>query len=483
MTKKVKNNGVDKRFGCAETLSKIFEKPQLFQSLIHQADQSGDTGRQMGFSQTKFEILLNDFLSTYGANDVNRYKAIYSLENLKQANLLVDWDKGNKRLTFSDSFIELIRLSDERLIRELTSVEYRGMLEETRRLRDRLKETGLKEVDEEYYLDIRSAMFNHLRKMRTAIRTNEVKFNTLSQKLADLSTGITVDEVEYAKCKREMFSSASKLYERHIKPTVEFLDKSIKVEGGNLFDVLSDIIEIFSARMEDEFVEELTFSMLNLSNSYKPIEKIAREVKKFLSISRNNARAYNAFEQINARIGDAVKELKNASMRSKTLTRNQDLVDVFDFYRNADGTTNIRAQNTILWSENKSFFDNMQLEVQQLLALKGVAQTLELIEVESIENTKKVKKELSDKARANQLIQLVGKMELRETSDVYALLHERLKTTLPQYSYFDLNVAKRGLEARAKECGLQLVSTGFRETLENKGKNYTYNVRKLKTNF
>ncbi|WP_210498938.1 hypothetical protein [Vibrio crassostreae] len=480
MSKSKQGSVVVKKFGTAETISAVFGKPQLFQSLIEQSDLSGDTSHQMGFSQTKYELLLREFLSTHGASDVSRYKALYSLENLKQANLLIDWDRGNKRLTFCESFIELVRLSDERLIRELTDIEYRGMLEEMKRLRDKLRETGLASVDEEYYFDIRHAMFNHLRKIRTAIRTNEVKFNTISQKLAEISSGITHDEVAYGKAKREMYAKASKLYERHIKPTVEFLDKGAKVEGGNLFVVLNDIKEIFTKRLEHSHADELIFSSLNLSNSYKPIEKIANEVRKFLSITRGNARAFNAFEKVHRSINLALKEIKGSSMKSKTLMRNQELVEIFDFYKGAEGTGALKAQSGLLFADNPVFFKNMKLELEQLRALKGVIEAEQVVDAEVIQDEKKISKELSDQKRADLLTSIVRKMDLRETGDLYSLLHERLTATLPQYSFFDLNVAKRGIVKRADEEGLIVVPTGFRQEVEHNNKNYTYNVRRLK---
>lgn len=476
------SNRVEKKFKTSITLQYIFERPQLFQKLIEQSDLTGDTCHQMGFSQYKYELLLREFLVTHAADEQARYKGVCSLENLKQCNLLIDWDKGNKRLTFCDGFIELIRLSDEtnKLIKEVSDIEYKGMLEEMKRLRDKLSESGLKSTDEDLYYDVRHAIFNHLRRIRSSIRTNEIKFETISKRLADMSSGITDDEIAYAKAKREMYSNASKIYERHIKPTVEFLDKSSRIEGGNLFVVLNDIGEIFNKRREYSHAEELQFSTLNLSNSYKPIETIAREVRKFLSITRDNARAYNAFEKIGEHLTNAINDIKGKSMNSRTLVRNTELLDVFNFYQGAEGTGALNAQSQIVFSDNPVFFKNMRLELQQLTALKGEIKELEIVDVELRSDTKALNKEVSDYERAVTLSKILQKMELRETGDLYALLHDRLESTLPQYSFFDLDTAKRRITEKVNEDGFRIVPTGFREQIQIGDKSCTYNVRKLK---
>ncbi len=482
MSRVRKGNQVDKKMSTSETLSYIFAKPQLLQELVESSDLAGDSARQMGFSRTKFEILKNDFLRTHAADDQARYRAVYDVKNLQQCNLIVDVDEGNKRITFSDHLIALIRDTDVRITRELTSVEYRGMLEEMKRLRDSLREASLTHVDEEYYTDLRHAMFNHLRKIRSAIRTNEVKFGTISMELAEMSSGITHDKVVYGKAKSDMYRKASKLYERHIKPTVEFLDKNSKIEGGNLFVVLGDVREIFINRQEHEYAEELLLSSLNLGNSYKPIERISLEVKKFLRISRENARAFNAFENIHSKINSALDELKSGNMSKKTLAKNTELVDMFDFHRNAEGARVLNAQTPLMFSTNPVFFKNLQLEMEQRLAIRGKIEESELVDVEIAHSSKKIRKDVSDNERAKILYKILSEVDVRETGDVYALLHDRLSGVLPQYSFFDLNAAKRGMESRmqTQKSGLSIKATGFKKSIDINGKNYQYYVRKVK---
>ena len=476
----INSKQVVKRFGVAETLTMIFSYPRPFQRLIENADANDELSRKLGFSETNYNLIIKDFLETDGLKneDVNRLKVAFSVSNMQQANLIIEYDRGKKRIVFSDALMELVRLSDARLIRELTDVEYKGLLDELRRLRGELKKFS--DTDSDSYFDLRYAIFSHIRRIRNSVKNNEIKFSQISEKLADISVGITATDATFAAAKRDMYFQASKIYERHIQPTVNFLNENIRVVGGNLFNVLNDIINTFIMFGEYTSADELVMSSLNLSNAYKPLEKISDDVRQFLSINRNNARAFNAFERVGSIVTDALEKTKSRSLRNKELCKNKDLQKIFDFYRYADGTKALQIQNAMRFSESSSFIKSMQTEVEQYLELKNLITSYEL-EKTVVSQNGVAPTTVNDLRRAESFANVMREMPLRKTHDLYKLLHERLSTALEDYSFYDLNVAMQMISDRdLKNSNLLINPTGFIDIIDIDDHIYQYRIRKLR---
>ncbi|MBY6094676.1 hypothetical protein [Ferrimonas balearica] len=480
-SKKGKSAAINKRFSPADTLSIIFSRPQMFMRLIREADNNRETGNRMGYSQTRYEMYLKDFLATDGADDKARFMAAMSLENLSQAGLLVEHDKGKSRLVFADAFIELMRQCDPNLIRELTSVEYRGFLEEAHRLSRLLGKNAHVTSGDEYYQDVRYSFFQHLLRIRSAIRTNATKFHTISEKLAELSENIVSSDRLFAHKKREMYGQASRIYERHVKPTVEFLNEAVHVPGGNLFETLASVQAVFKRRGEFEHAGELQRVALNLSNNYKKLEVTAETIRHFLSITRENALAFNAFEAINEAMEEITDTVKGRSLRAKSLANSRDITELFDFYQGAEGTKALKLQSSLVFSESQTYYDALRADIDQMLAAHGVAVDLELVDRdwEDAVDGKRIKKAMSDLQRAKLLVKLLDEMEFRPTKDLYGLLHDRLSTLLPGYSFFDLNVAMRGITKATDGKTVVIEPTAHTKLIELDGRTYRYNIRHL----
>ncbi|PSV00465.1 hypothetical protein [Photobacterium kishitanii] len=479
MKKPSNSKQVAKRFGVAETLTLIFSYPRPFQKLVENADATDELSRKLGFSETNYNLIIKDFLETEGlkSEDVNRLKVAFSVSNLHQANLIIEWDHGKKRIILSDALLELIRLSDSRLIKELTSVEYKGLLDELKRLRLELKSSPSTTSDN--YFDLRYAIFSHIRRIRNAVKNNEIKFRQISEKLAEISLGVTDNDSIFAAAKRDMYFQASKIYERHILPTVNFLNENLRLEGGNLFDVLNDIINIFVMLKEHSSADELVLSALNLSNAYKPLEKISGDVRQFLSINRDNARAFNAFEHINSILAENLSATTGMSLRNKELCGDKKLQELFNFYRHVGGSKGLQMQNAMRFNESSAFINSMKTEVDQFLELKKLIITHEL--EDTVCNHNNVSSATAnDLKRAESLTSLIKDMPLRPTDDLYNMIHERLCNALQDYSFFDLNVAMEMINKRdLVDTKLHLKPTGFIDLIEIDDRLFQYRVRKL----
>lgn len=475
-------NQVTKRFGVSQTIALIFSYPKPFLRLIDSSDSKDESVRKFGYSETEFNKLVIDFLASENirSDEATRIKIAFSVDNLMQANLIVSRINSEKRIVLSDALIELLRLSDARLIKEISNIEYKGLLDELKRLAKELKHTT--SIDGENYYDLKYQIFKHVRRIRNAIKNNELKFNQISERLAEISGGITDTDAKFSIAKREMYNQASKIYDRHIQPTVNFINANMRVKGGNLFDVLRGICTSFRIIEEFSAAEELEMYALNLSTAYKPLEKISADVKQFLSINRNSARAFNAFESISSILAESLEGTKSISLRNKELRKNIALQEAFDFYRYVDGSKGLSMQNSIRFNESPAFINSMKTEVEQLIELKSSVVSYQLEATNALSASEEEKK-ASDLNRARAFASFIDGMPLRETSDLYNLLHERLSGILKDYSFFDLNVAMKMItEGNLEKQNLLLKPTGYMEIMEIEDKLYQYRIRKLISN-
>ena len=115
------NGGTTKRLSAEATLSYLFSQPALLQDLVRYSDENTESKRKFGFSQYTYESLMAEKMSYLSNADKVKYRTCFEIENLYQANLIVEWDKGQNRIVFHNSVIELVRMTDERLIKDLTN--------------------------------------------------------------------------------------------------------------------------------------------------------------------------------------------------------------------------------------------------------------------------------------------------------------------------------------------------------------------------
>ncbi|MCK0165804.1 hypothetical protein [Marinobacter sp. S6332] len=463
---------MSKRFSTLDTARLLFEHPKILFRLIERMDRNET--RHIRESDLVAEVM--DYTSTLGKADRSRVRLAMNTDNLFRSGLVIDIVKaeGERRLVFQDALINLMRACNASLYQELTDARLRGHLVTLRDVRNRLETSSFSAADPDY-TELRDDLNERVSQLIGLLRQNVLRMQTISAQLADLSSDASRTPEKYLEFRQNLFEQIVTLYERHIKPTLVFLNPDTRLpDGSNLFETLETMIRLLENAGEDDLADQLFRSSISLNALYKPIQTVAREVEHFLRKTRRGMSQYNAMEHFFGKLRELKDETETLSLRRKWLEGG-------GFARSTGFLVGLRAQQhpkRYAFGNSSSYYQLLFSELELRLSdLRRQAEAPVLQEVDGSGRHTRI-----DAQRINQLYHWLESLELRPTMDLVRELHGRLDGFIPGYRFPDLLAALNRLLNSPPE-GMRVVTTNRFRTLEqpSDGEQFVYRRRRLET--
>ena len=304
---------MSKRFSTLDTARLLFEHPKILFRLIERMDRS--EARYVREGDLVAEVM--DYTRTLGRADKDRVRLALNTDNLFRTGLVIDIIKaeGERRLVFQDALINLMRACNASLYQELTDARLRGHLVTLRDVRDRLEVSSFSEADPDF-TELRDDLNERVSQLIGLLRQNVIRMQTISGQLADMSGDASRAPEKYLQFRQTLFEQIVTLYERHIKPTLVFLNPDTRLpDGSNLFETLEAMVRLLENNGDHNLADQLFRSSLSLNALYKPIQAVAREVEHFLRKTRQGMVQYNAMEHFYAKLRALKDETETLSLR------------------------------------------------------------------------------------------------------------------------------------------------------------------------
>lgn len=458
-----------KTFSTVETLNILLQYRGIMSEVIRKMDMAGH-----GYTS---DVTLHRLVLTFTEDmksDIKRKIRIgYSLQNLLQANIVVNVDhvEGEKRLFFHESILGVIRLCDISLTQQLTDSQLRTQLTMLAAIEQELSSGVLSfnEQDPDYTEAMENLMI-HLGNLLSLVRQNVLKMEQMTKDLENLTsksiaTGVTADE--FMKAKEGWLDTILNLYERHIMPTLTFLNpESTYKHSKGLHHLLESIANTLKGQGKDAHAGNIEQYALSFLNMYKPIESVASTVNRFIHRERDSIRRFNAFEHFYQHI--LKPEFAQTQGANLNRTKMSDKAIVLpDFSPGLKGF--MRPQGYAL-EQSSAYYANLFNELE--------ARTRDIFLISNANNALATASK-NDKGqerieRAQILKALLEKLTLRQTDDLTALLHERLSTQMPEYQLHDLLTAMRYSKLQSADTQYNLKATNVFATIEASNKAYDY---------
>ncbi|KKL12556.1 hypothetical protein LCGC14_2534590, partial [marine sediment metagenome] len=263
------------------------------------------------------------------------------------------------------------------------------------------------------------------------------------------------------------------LYDRHIKPTMMFLNPDTRLpDGSNLFETLESMVSLLEKNDEQSLADQLFRSSISLNALHKPIQAVAQEVEHFLRKTRRGMAQYNAMEHFYGKLRSLKDDTETLSLRRKWLEGG-------DFARRVGFLVGLRAQQRpkhYAFGESASYYQLLFSELN--LRLADLIRTAEVPVLEEVEGSGRHPR--VDVQRINQLYQWLETLELRPTQDLVQELHGRLENFIPGYRFPDLLAALNRL-VNSPPKGMQVITTNRFRTLKQtpETEQFVYRKRRL----
>lgn len=467
---------MSKRFSTLDTARLLFEHPKILFRLIERMDRSET--RYMREGDLVAEVM--DYTRTLGRADKDRVRLALNTDNLFRTGLVIDIIKaeGERRLVFQDALINLMRACNASLYQELTDARLRGHLVTLRDVRDRLEVSSFSEADPDF-TELRDDLNERVSQLIGLLRQNVIRMQTISGQLADMSGDASRAPEKYLQFRQTLFEQIVTLYERHIKPTLVFLNPDTRLpDGSNLFETLEAMVRLLENNGDHNLADQLFRSSLSLNALYKPIQAVAREVEHFLRKTRQGMVQYNAMEHFYAKLRALKDETETLSLRRKWLEGSE-------FARSTGFLVGLRARQRpkhYAFGQSSSYYQLLFSELD--LRLADIRRRQEVPVLKQVAGSGRNTR--VDVKRIRALYDWLESLELRPTADLVRELHGRLDGFMPGYRPPDLLAALNRL-VNTPPAGFRVVTTNRFRTLETEEpgepvpEQFVYRKRRLET--
>ncbi|WP_111493647.1 hypothetical protein [Marinobacter bohaiensis] len=444
-----------KRFSTLDTTRLLFEHPRVLFRVIERMDR--ESVRYVRESELAMDVL--DYVRNLKRTEQERIRTGFSTDNLFRTGLVIDIVKaeGERRLVFQEALLNLVRACNASLYQELTDARLRGHLVTLRDIHDRLTQSTFNDADPDF-TELRDDLNERVSLLIGLLRQNILRMQTLSADLADMSGDASRAPEQFSHFRQDLLERIATLYERHIQPTLVFLNPDTQLpDGANLFATLEGIIRLLEQNRQQDIADQMFRSSLSLNALHKPIQTLAAEVDHFLRKTRRSMVQYNAMEHFFAQLRELKEDTETLNLKKKWL-------DGSDFSRTTGFLVGLKAQSRprqYAFGQSSSYYQLLFSELDLRLADLGrKEQVPDLGRAAAAGRNPKV-----DAERIQTLYQWLESLQLRPTRDLVRELHGRLDGVVAGYRFPDLLAAVNRLSHKHPE-GLQVVTTNRFNTLE-----------------
>lgn len=458
-----------KRFSTLETTRILFEHPGVMFSLIQRMDRAGE--RFVRESDLTHAVV--EYTDSMKARERLRLIRAFSSDNLFQSTLVVDIDnvEGEKRLVFQEPLIGMLRACNASLYQELTDARLRTRLVGLWDSQARLLVSSFHRADPDF-VELIDDLNEQVSQLIGLLRQNIDRMQRISSDLAAVSAKASRSPEQFAQFRQTLLQQIVHLYERHLKPTLAFLNPDTRLEdGNNLLATLESIKSLLDRNGWEAAANQLFRAALSLNAMHRPIEVVAREVDNFLRKTRQGMLQYNAMAHHFERLQALHRETQTQDLR-KTRLSAQDFIQDSGFM---SGLKSHSRPKPYAFGESVSYFQVLFSEIELRLSdLQRAAQAPELPQLSASSTPA-----LTDIRRIEKLFQWIDTLELRSSSDLVRELHGRLEGFIEGYSFADLLGALNRL-SNGSINGRRVVTVNrFRTLSHENGQKFVYRRRQL----
>lgn len=466
-----------KKFNTIETLRILLEHPIIMFNVIRMMDKN--KVRFINEAHLAQEIL--HYTSKVDSTEKQRLTLAFDTDNLLQSHILMDKDiyQGSCRLSFQEGIITLFRLCENSLYQELTDSKLKSRLASLWRLQERITQAELSFIDNDPdYLEFVDDLIQQLSELLSLLKQNIDRMQGLGKDLEAMSSQTSQspstndDNYMGIEHKEKMLAQISYLFERHIKPTQNFLNYSTRLaKGSNLFETLESFKQAFSGNEKHNLSSQILRYSMSFSNIFVPITEVAHQVDQFLRKTRTALLQSNAMEHFHQKLITAYDKTLDRNLNKTKIDHN--LVKDFDFINSLKRVSKLKDFRV---GQSTSYFNNLFTELSlrlEALSFDGYTTNNEDFNLtSSIDNSESI-----NLKRALAMFEHLSAIKLRASDDLTAMLHYRLSDSFTDYRLADLIAACQLMQEQQSEFILKTVNN--KAYLRHNDEVYIYRRKKV----
>jgi len=456
-----------KQFSAINTLKIMLERPNIMFNVIKQMDRHNERF----ISEAVVALTVLEDIKNLDKKDQQRFKLAFATENLANSHIVADQDQFENvnRLMFQESVLSIFRLCETSLYQELTDSKLKSELASFWHIQSKLQATNcsFNALDPDY-TELVEELLQKLGSLLDLLKRNLVRMQNINSDLEQLSIDVSKEDIDFVEYRQKLLDDVTRLYERHILPTQRFVNPDVRlVDGDNLLATINSIKVLFDSHSKHELSDQIFRYSLSFSNIINPLKDVSNQINGFIRKTQKSLTQFNAMEWHFERFKQKYEETLDGRV-------NRTKIDS-SFAKETPFMNNVKRiprPKGLKIENNESYFHNIftdltyRIEDQLMVTDDVIGADGEAL----ISFTSKDRLE-----RARKIYQLIENLSLRESKDLIATLHYRLKDLLPKYHFVDLINAVVHFRKTILD-GKQLIKTNKKSYIQHNNEYYAYRV-------
>jgi hypothetical protein len=463
-----------KQFSAINTLKIMLERPNIMFNVIKQMDRHNERF----ISEAVVALTVLEDIKNLDKKEQQRFKLAFATENLANSHIVADQDQFENvnRLMFQESVLSIFRLCETSLYQELTDSKLKSELASFWHIQSKLQATNCSfNILDPDYTELVEELLQKLGSLLDLLKRNLVRMQNINSDLEQLSIDVSKEGIDFVEYRQKLLDDVTRLYERHILPTQRFVNPDVRlVDGNNLLATINSIKVLFDSHSKRELSDQIFRYSLSFSNIINPLKDVSNQINGFIRKTQKSLTQFNAMEWHFERFKQKYEETLDGRVNRTKIDSSFAKETLF-----MNNVKRIPRPKGLKIENNESYFHNIFTDLtyrieDQLMTTDGV------IDIDGEALISFTSKDRLDRAR--KIYQLIEKLSLRESKDVIATLHYRLKDLLPKYHFVDLINAVVHFRKTILD-GKQLIKTNKKSFIQHNNEYYAYRVVILQENF
>jgi hypothetical protein len=456
-----------KQFSAINTLKIMLERPNIMFNVIKEMDRHNERF----ISEAVVALTVLEDIKNLDKKEQQRFKLAFATENLANSHIVADQDQFENvnRLMFQESVLSIFRLCETSLYQELTDSKLKSELASFWHIQSKLQATNcsFNALDPDY-TELVEELLQKLGSLLDLLKRNLVRMQNINSDLEQLSIDVSKEGIDFVEYRQKLLDDVTRLYERHILPTQRFVNPDVRlVDGDNLLATINSIKVLFDSHSKHELSDQIFRYSLSFSNIINPLKDVSNQINGFIRKTQKSLTQFNAMEWHFERFKQKYEETLDGRV-------NRTKIDS-SFAKETPFMNNVKRiprPKGLKIENNESYFHNIftdltyRIEDQLMVTDDVIGADGEAL----ISFTSKDRLE-----RARKIYQLIENLSLRESKDLIATLHYRLKDLLPKYHFVDLINAVVHFRKTILD-GKQLIKTNKKSYIQHNNEYYAYRV-------
>ena len=300
------------------TIKKIIEFQDLFFEMLD--DQAKESIGYEGFLLPRYKYAMNRFAETIPEkSDKDAFYDTLGFSNLRQCELVVEFDNHSGRFFLKQWLIDMLRELDSRRMLSLPEATLESMRLSLATLSTKMKDPiSSWHEDTQDGIEFRRHTVNLTGQVLSTIVSNIQALKGQSTSLAEIAKDASFFSLNHAQRQMKALNEIEHIYLRNVIPTLAFLNPYATDESA--ITALNDISKQFTSKQRHSELATIRRRLFALAKCSREVQNIQTNLKDYLPLLESQRRIYDRIEERFNKLKNVVVEKMSGRKSGSRIT-------------------------------------------------------------------------------------------------------------------------------------------------------------------